>query len=503
MSKCNFSQELSSKIADEMWSALEQDTYFIESLRKEQDLHKGIINLGECTLALQKNIAGVAFDTQQLRKEIPAIVNETASLPIESMQHQLALMEESLNSRIDKLEKAVRENATYVQILVGLIRGEREAEEMRIKAIEQAERKKIEEEMAKERAKVEEEMRIAEEERRRREEEEERLRVKTEEELAAERAILEAKRREEEEARRKITERHNRIASIKEALQKSVEVQIKTARLVSLLPQSVKVSSNGRSAVWKAFNPCVLYLPVFPFQTLDSHTNGLLTGDLALTPEERDEDLASEIISGGVWVCEWKITQDNEESVVLQCAIGIVDAAVIPTSEASPSLAHSMPSMSSSSTPSSDADSSLSESSLSASASPDASPAHSLTLSQSDTSRSEDILTANDNVGMKAYGCVYQSGQGDCVQKKRRLKGNAAYGKGDTIGVEVDMETRRIGWTKNGKPQPVVFSNIPNRIAFICRCTEEGVTVKCTSLKKISRAQVSGHIDSVETPWEY
>lgn len=45
--KCGFTQETAKRIADGMWEAMRNDSYFVESLKKEEDSRKGIIVLGE------------------------------------------------------------------------------------------------------------------------------------------------------------------------------------------------------------------------------------------------------------------------------------------------------------------------------------------------------------------------------------------------------------------------------------------------------------------------
>ena len=182
---------------------------------------------------------------------------------------------------------------------------------------------------------------------------------------------------------------------------------------------------------------------------------------------------------GAVWVSEWKVVDESESGQAMECSIGILDAEVIDPmektkkDEKSQQIFSVVESQTSPSSPMMTSDpppppppSSPLPSSSSPSTPKSVSPLPPSTTSSSSTPTPSTELSPSDNLGWKPFACVYQSGQGDCMQKRRKMKGNVAWGSGDVVGVEVDMEKRRVGWMKNGKPQPVVVTNIPKRIVF-------------------------------------
>ncbi|KAK2959372.1 hypothetical protein BLNAU_5681 [Blattamonas nauphoetae] len=572
---CQFTQKEANAIADAMFSAMQNDTYLVESLQKEEDVRTGMLRIGERTASLEGKIEFLSTEVSQLNSlranqgtSKLATADQLIGLQNELFEQKQMInqLKVDLSKEIHTLKYSVDTVLSTMNVLLAQIRGEQEAEKMKRLAEEEYKREMERQEEAKRQEELDAIRKMEEEKERELEEQRMAEYRKTE----AYRKEMEEKMRIEqaEESKKKQKEDRVLLMLMKEAEWRYTLLDEFAKRVQLISINDNNLSFTATTAKLTSFAPSLIFLNFFPshspllvlpsaisnsaFTTFVHslspsqflQTNVVPRKSSFINPLKSDRpgaDLVANSDSpisaaqfslsqdefflsqrgGGIWLCEFKGT---EGTLAFQCAFGVIDAAKLGDivknneRETKAALRNENPGLfvpnefdshnkakdkqKGSKDDEEDADSDASTFSIDSNQSYRYERMPSPTLSFAPVT-SPPSIQQGDNFVQKDYGCGYNSSQGHVMHRNKKTSGNDAFKGGDVIGIEVDMNEGVLLFLKNGKPQPVVVSGLPAKIAFTARCNQENAKIELVSLRRLTKSHAKDLEDrAIHIRWD-
>lgn len=494
---CEFDDELTEKIVENVWTAMKKDSFLVNTMEKDVEIKKRMgelsfksntleAKLDKLTEIATKTTAEMESTNNDMTKRLAQTKKDLiqqCNAFIENIQEQNEKEKKRLRQEIATLKEELAQMHNYMQAvstsflkLAGYIRGADFAEEMHAKSSFEARKREKEAEEEKQRLIEEEKQREREEqERREAEEEKEREKEREKQRKIEEKKRKEEERKREEEERRKNHEEQMRRKAIREMNEEVIKE--KEEKMVANKLVIKALEEKAKSFTFRALDTSVCAVKSGRLDT-DTDTTSKQAADAYRATQSAARVGTAISTPGAVWTATWT---EFSPSVLLVDNLSLSYGSGVWLAEfyaRQPEFFQTLFGIVGST-----------EGGGYPSSSPPSSGSADATTPAPFVSHASEI-NPTTNFALKSAGCAYSSSDGDCWQNGKRTKGNTKYKSGDVIGVEVDTDSKSCVFLRNNTVEPVVYLNMPNNVQFCARGNQEGLVIKLLSIRRVSVSSV-------------